>query len=538
MPIKVEAMRMGGSAPRLAGGRDGLYRTAVYISATSWAENVTDAAAVLSKQSELCRAYLREHKELKKVETYADRNSVRDSRREWLRLLDDVECRKVDTVLIASIRYASESFSTVSVDVGRFFYPAGIRFIAIEDEFDSMKDDMQEYLERCASMQSSYIGRKWMEDGFKNQKIYKAAVPYGYRYVADGNPQIIIDPETAPYVVKLFEMAIRKTPVIDMVRYMNECKAPTPKQRRGQIYGEKVTGSLYWKHAVVKNILKNPCYVGDYVIGRTKEKRIGGVQLEYEKLPPEKWKIIKDYHEPLISREVYQQSLDVLAERRFTPTCKNRNYQNPYRNVFVCGHCGELMICNVAGSKNGKEYARIFCDSRRSRKTEGCETYDVRQDEVIPKTKQALAAEISLAKHIGAALPAVRGSGWFQSRLNQFDQNKLRVQAEIEKVVENGDDADTFYWKLKQVLADKEYFEKLFSTDNPWIKSFAAMDADVLPEFDRKTVKAIFQMVEVFRDGHIVPHFAEEDHKVQLREYWTEFQAEGGTPLWEEEIGQ
>ncbi len=196
------------------------------------------------------------------------------------------------------------------------------------------------------------------------------------------------------------------------------------------------------------------------------------------------------------------------------------------------------MICNVAGSKNGKEYARIFCDSRCSRKTDGCETYDVRQDEVIPKMKQALAAEISLAKHICEAFPAVRESGWFQSRLSQFDQNKLRVQAEIEMAAENGDDADSLYWKLKQVIADKEHFEKLFSADNPWIQRFAVMDADAIPEFDCKTVKAIFQMVEVFRDGHIVPHFAEEDCKVQLRDYWTEFQAEGGISLWEEEIGQ
>ncbi|MCD7883037.1 MAG: recombinase family protein [Lachnospiraceae bacterium] len=538
MAIKVEVLQLGNSAPKLAGEKDGLYRTAVYISATSWAEDVTDAAAVLSRQSEQCRAYLKEHKELKKVETYADRNSVRDCRREWLRLLDDAECRKFDTVLTTSIRYVSESFSPACVDIGRFFYPAGIRFIAVEDGFDSSKDDMQDYLERCASMQSCYIGNKWMAEGFAKQKIYKAAVPYGYRYVADGNPQIVIDPETAPYVVKLFEMAVKKTPVMDMVRYMNDCKAPTPRQRRGQLYGEKVTGSPYWKHAVVKNILKNPCYVGDYVIGRTREIRIDGVQMEYEKLPPEKWKVIRNYHEPIISREIYQQSMDILEARSFTQTCKNRNYQNPYRNVFVCGCCGTLMTCNVAGVKNGKDYARIFCDSGRYQKDGGCETYDVRQDDVIVKMKEAFAAEIRLAKHLCESLPAVRESKAYQDALLHFDQEKLRVQSEIEMAVEDGDEAETLYRELKQVMAEKAQFENLFSTDNLWLQRFAVMDSDVLPEFDRKMVKASFQKVEVFRDGHILPHFAEEGAREMLKKYWMEMQEEGGMPLWEEETVQ
>lgn len=538
MAVKVEVLKLGDTAPVLAGGRDGLYRTAVYISATSWAEDVTDAAAVLSKQSEQCRSYLREHKELKKVETYADRNSVRDCRREWLRLLDDAECRRFDTVLTSSLRYVSESFSQASVDAGRFFYPAGIRFIAVEDGFDSKRDDMQAYLERCANMQCSYVANRWREDKFTNQKIYKVAVPYGYRYVADGNPQIVVDPVTAPYVVKLFEMAIQKTPVIDMVRYMNEHQIVTPTERRRQLYGENLTGSPYWKHAVVKNILKNPCYVGDYVIGRSRERWVNGVKTEYKKLPPEEWKVIRDYHEPIISRETFQKSLDVLSERSFTQTCRNRNYQNPYRNVFVCGCCGTLMTCNVAGSKNGKAYARIFCDSGRFTKDGGCETYDVRQDEVICKMKEALAAEIRLAKHIRDSLPFIKESGWYQRSLASFEQKKRGVQTEIEMAVDDGDHADFLYRKLKQVIADKEHFEKMFDTVNPWIQQFAVMDTDVLPEFDRSTVRAVFQKVEVFKDGHIVPHFTSEDWRTEMEGYWKEFEEEGGSPLWEEETAQ
>ena len=151
MPVKVELLRLGDTSAPAQWKAKKSFRTAVYISAGRWDQIVEDPAQLLSKQSELCRAFLREHKEFKKVETYADRNSNRETNREWNRLLNDVECRKVDAVLVTSIAQIEASCGMACYHVGRFFYPAGIRFIAVEDGFDSFRDDLELYLKRYAN---------------------------------------------------------------------------------------------------------------------------------------------------------------------------------------------------------------------------------------------------------------------------------------------------------------------------------------------------------------------------------------------------
>ena len=353
MPVKVELLRLGGTSAPANWKEKKSFRTAVYISASRWDQTVEDSSQLLSRQSELCRAFLREHREFKKVETYADRNSSRETNREWNRLLDDVECRKVDAVLVTSIAQIEASCGMACYHVGRFFYPAGIRFVAVEDGFDSYQDDLELYLKRYANRYASFLGAQRHERRFNRNKVTSVSVPYGYIYVAGGTPEIVIDEETAPFVKELFALALQHTTVTEMARHMTEIGAPTPAARRRALYGQKVSGSEYWKSSVVKTILKNPCYTGDYVTGRTKERFLDGVN-HFENVPCEDWLVIKNHHEPLIDRETYEKSISIMDSRRFEHNRDKARAQNPFRHMFVCGHWGSVIYCHRAGSKSGR----------------------------------------------------------------------------------------------------------------------------------------------------------------------------------------
>ncbi len=562
MAIMADAIRVNDSASCMDGGAGGVYLTAVYTSAATWGCGEIDAAIPISRQSELCGLYLKEHRDLKKVKTYSDRNRVRNIGKEWSKLLDDVECRRVNTVLTCSLCYVAESLSSAIADVGRFFYPAGVRFIAVEDGFDSMCDDIEEYLNRRVSIQYGSVKHRTAERRFKEGKVYKAAVPYGYVYVKGHDPEIVVDEETAPYVQKLFDFAVGGMKLVDMARYMNKVGAPTPRQRREQLYGEKAAGSAYWKPAVIKNILKNPCYTGDYVTGRTREVRIGrndktgesGVRQSYQVVAPEDWKVIEDYHEPLISRDVLKRSLDILESRSFAQACNDRNYENPYRNMFVCGHCGQVMTCNRAGVKNGKDYARVFCDSARLRrsvesdnfenapdsasggKAEICAAYDLRLDDVVERMKSLLYDEVARAKRIMEYILHVSENGGYQKICEQLDRDIAACRDKLESAAYADVDAESAYGQIQRAVERKRHFKTLFSSENPWLRLFSGIETDALPEFDRKAVKTLFKKIELFRDGSVIIHFSEEEWRKQLEEHWRDFNRMGDIPLWEELI--
>lgn len=537
MPVKVELLRLGDTSAPAQWKEKKSFRTAVYISAGRWDQIVEAPAQLLSKQSELCRAFLREHKEFKKVETYADRNSNRETNREWNRLLDDVECRKVDAVLVTSIAQIEASCGMACYHVGRFFYPAGIRFIAVEDGFDSFRDDLELYLKRYANRYASFLGAQRHEKRFNRNKVTSVSVPYGYIYVAGGTPEIVIDEETAPFVKELFTLALQRTSVTEMARHMTEIGAPTPASRRRALYGQKVSGSEYWKSSVVKTILKNPCYTGDYVTGRTKERFIDGVN-HFERVPSEDWLVIKNHHEPIIDRETYEKSMEIMDSRRFANHRDQSSAQNPFRNVFVCGHCGTVMTCSRANSKNGKPYASIRCNSIRFDKTSGCEAYDVRMDETIARVRGQLATEIGKAKEAIGKFPQIIESEWYKKILSQFKEQESTITAKILDRTLTKRERDVLYQVLLQQKEKLQEFETAFSMDNPWVSLFTGLgDAETI-EFDRQQVRAIFQKIEVFRNGKVKVHFVHEEWRAYIDAYLAAVREKGGMKEWVDETAQ
>ena len=537
MPVKVELLRLGGTSAPANWKEKKSFRTAVYISASRWDQTVKDSGQLLSRQSELCRAFLREHREFKKVETYADRNSSRETNREWNRLLDDVECRKVDAVLVTSIAQIEASCGMACYHVGRFFYPAGIRFVAVEDGFDSYQDDLELYLKRYANRYASFLGAQRHERRFNRNKVTSVSVPYGYIYVAGGTPEIVIDEETAPFVKELFALALQHTTVTEMARHMTEIGAPTPAARRRALYGQKVSGSEYWKSSVVKTILKNPCYTGDYVTGRTKERFLDGVN-HFENVPCEDWLVIKNHHEPLIDRETYEKSISIMDSRRFENHRDKASAQNPFRNMFVCGHCGSVMTCNRAGSKSGRAYARIRCDATRFNKESRCEAYDVRMDETITKLRGELAAEICKANEAASLFPQMVGSAWYQETLSQLKARNSTAAAKILDRSLTKRERDDLYKELLRQKEKLQNFETAFSLDNPWVSLFTGIGDAATIEVDRQQVRAIFQKIEVFRNGEIKVHFIHEEWRAYIDAYLAKVGEKGSVDKWVDETEQ
>ena len=98
------------------------------------------------------------------------------------------------------------------------------------------------------------------------------------------------------------------------------------------------SGSGNWQTWTVTKILADEVYVGDMVQGKT--KTIGHKQVP---TGPEEWIIVRDTHEPLISRELFEK----VQELRRRAAAKSKDQVNiPYtenvlRGRIFCGHCGK-----------------------------------------------------------------------------------------------------------------------------------------------------------------------------------------------------
>lgn len=123
-------------------------KTAIYMGACSWGSNKISSLS-LPEQTQICREYMKNHPELKKVGTYTDRNTLRDSTKELDRLLVELENRRVDCIVVASIYHFFESSSIIAFYVKQVVVPAGLRLIAIREEIDTENEDWHHKFDVC-----------------------------------------------------------------------------------------------------------------------------------------------------------------------------------------------------------------------------------------------------------------------------------------------------------------------------------------------------------------------------------------------------
>lgn len=110
-----------------------------------------------------------------------------------------------------------------------------------------------------------------------------------------------------------------------------------------------------WTISSVKKILKNQMYVGDMVQSiqcksdyKTKKKFA---------VPKENWIVIKDTHEPLVDRMVFEKIQDNVKRTNITNITKRE--KRLFENLLYCKECGNTLTITYRKNHN---YWTINCN--------------------------------------------------------------------------------------------------------------------------------------------------------------------------------
>lgn len=131
----------------------------------------------------------------------------------------------------------------------------------------------------------------------------------------------------------------------------------------------------------VNQILKNPCYAGAFVYGRTASQTVvhegRSRQGSRRRKPQEQWKVlIFDSHPGYISWDQFQSNLEMLEDNAAKAWNKDRRgaaKQGPalLAGLVRCGRCGRPLHVNYSGS-TGRVPRYVCTGSRRERGSAGC----------------------------------------------------------------------------------------------------------------------------------------------------------------------
>ena len=272
---------------------------------------------------------------------YTGRNFNRPS---FQRMIADIEAGKVKCVVTKDLSRLGRNYIEAGSYIEVFFPRHNVRYIAVTDGVDSLNRqemDITPFKNILNDLYSRDISKKvlagWMARS-RQGKFLGGPTPYGLMRDPNDHGHLIIDPETAPTVKLVFDLAANGYGMMRISKYLMEHKIPITRVK-GPIESE--VRYYCWSGATISKMLRNPVYKGDHVVCKCHQKAIRSNTIN--KIPRNEWEIIENCHEAIVSKEQWER-VQKLIDRRPTVSGENRcPFYNLFHGLVYCATCGKSL---------------------------------------------------------------------------------------------------------------------------------------------------------------------------------------------------
>lgn len=351
---------------------DNMYNVAVYTRLSIEDKLYKNGSESLTNQRELIYDYLRDKPNMKVYSVYCDNGQTGTNfdREDFQRMMYDVYNGKVNCIIVKDLSRFGREYVEAGDYLERIFPLLGIRFIAINDNYDNkvnpfnitvpIKNIINTLYARDLSKKSAAALRIKQANG----EFIGAYASYGYKKSPEDKHKLIIDEETAPVVKMIFEWKADGMSNAAICRRLYDMHIVPPAKYRydkGILKDKRYANCTFWRSATIKHILQNEMYIGNMVQGRRKSHFYDGGNYEY--LDKSKWTVVTDTHEPIISKELFYKVQKQLEEinaayhRNLGKYDKISNSNNYFKGKVICGDCGTKAI-RYKTAKKGYKTAR------------------------------------------------------------------------------------------------------------------------------------------------------------------------------------
>ena len=340
-------------------------RIVIYLRLSKEDDLNRDESNSISNQRELIKRFIRKDKNLRQMEIveikddgYTGKNMNRPGMQQLLEL---IRKRQVQVVIVKDMSRFSRDYLVLGQYTEQIFPFMGIRFIAINDNYDSDTSDggiaeidvafkavlYDFYSEDISKKIKSTLAEKKRQGCFLN--VY---APYGYRKDPADHHALIIEPEGAEIVRRIFREYLAGKSMYQIAKDLNRDGVDTPAQyirkRDGVDYTfRNNSNAVRWIASFVTRILKNEIYIGTLVYHKAGNPEVAAPHsVAY---PKSQWKRVEGFCPAIISMEDFEKVRQKSED--------NKTFTSKYERHFlsgkiICGGCGFAMYhdwCKAGG---------------------------------------------------------------------------------------------------------------------------------------------------------------------------------------------
>ena len=260
------------------------------------------------------------------------------------RMISDIESGRISCVITKDLSRLGRNYIESGSYMEVFFPKHNVRYIAITDNYDSLNKqemDIAPFKNILNDMYSRDISKKVLAGRMtrsRQGKFCGGQPPLGLMRDPDDNGHLIIDPETASIIRRIYDLALDGFGNMKICKVLMEERIPITRMQTGT---DCDVNYYAWSGSRISTILRNPFYKGAHVVCKTHQKGIRSNT--YNIIPREQREVIEDCHEAIIPKAEWEK-VQQLIDRR-PPIMKGNNcpYYNIFHGIVYCATCGKSM---------------------------------------------------------------------------------------------------------------------------------------------------------------------------------------------------
>ncbi|MCM1330720.1 MAG: recombinase family protein [Ruminococcus sp.] len=296
-------------------------------------------------------------------------------------MIAEIEAGNVGTVIVKDMSRFGRDYLQVGMYTEVLFKQKDVRFIAISNGIDSANQQesdftpflniMNEWYARDTSRKIKAVFKSKMESG----KRVSPSIPYGYLRDPNDKQQLIIDPEPAAVVRRIYQMIIDGKGVQAIANILTAEKVLIPSAYAAKYCPENnhaasVKDPYAWSPTAIGYILAKQEYMGHTVLGKT-------IGVDYKtkkrrKATPDELMIFRNTHEAIVDEETWN-----LAQK-LRRTVRRPSYDrepHPLTGLLYCADCGSKLTHRQPKPDKKKKYDAddcYICSLYRGKGKQGC----------------------------------------------------------------------------------------------------------------------------------------------------------------------
>ena len=453
------------------------YDTALYVrlskedgDAASGSKNESNSIA---NQKSLIMDYLQSRPEFRVVSIREDDgfSGTDFNRPAFQAMMEDVKKGVINCIIVKDLSRFGRNYIEVGRYLEKLFPMLGIRFIAVNDNYDSLEADtahdivvpFKNLINDSYCRDLSVKIRSHLAIKRKKGEFIGAFACYGYLKDENNRNQLVVDTYAGQVVQDIFRMKINGMSQYRIADVLNEQGILSPMEYKKYLGSHfessfKVNPKAVWTAKAVTRILTNEVYTGVLVQGKqTTPNHKVKVRQEVDETD---WIRVENAHESLIDRVLFDIVQNLMG--RDTRTSPNETQVFPLSGLVYCGDCGHPMVRKTSRytkkekADTAQTYGYFLCSEKCGKG--GCSWHRISENDLMGAVLGAVNLHIQKVLDVQEALKQIENAPSRQLMIQKYLE-RLSVKEEERKKAERLKIG--IYEDLKDGLLDKEEYQKL-----------------------------------------------------------------------------